>query len=146
MVKLKAAPSEAYADWIAKEVWEYDIPGLELETPFVLDIGANIGAFACWALERWPGAEVNCYEPVPANFDMLRQNVPECFRANVAVTEGRRRGRRPGVDARWPGTRLVSRASMRCRVAWGAVSRRQPFERIRCLHATCSSLTPRAAS
>ncbi len=74
-IKLKAAPSEAYAEWIAKEVEEYDVPGLELDKPTILDIGANIGAFTVWALERWPTAVVTCYEPVPANFEMLKSNV-----------------------------------------------------------------------
>lgn len=56
---------------------EYDIPGLEFaEPPRVLDIGANVGAFAAWASERWPGAKVRCYEPNPVAFGYLRHNVP----------------------------------------------------------------------
>lgn len=91
-MKLKAAPSEAYADWIAKEVQEYDIPGLELDKPSVLDVGANIGAFALWALERWPGARVTCYEPIPANVAMLRLNVPNAAGIEDAAVVGEAHG------------------------------------------------------
>lgn len=41
----------------------------------VLDIGANLGAFALWARQMWPDCEIDCYEPMPDSFDRLRQNV-----------------------------------------------------------------------
>jgi FkbM family methyltransferase len=54
---------------------EYDFPRLEFEPPpVILDIGACVGAYALWALERWPGATVHCYEPWPDNFRLLREN------------------------------------------------------------------------
>jgi FkbM family methyltransferase len=40
--------------------------------PRVLDLGANVGVFAAWAAARWPGAEITCVEPDPANADVLR--------------------------------------------------------------------------
>lgn len=40
-----------------------------------LDLGANIGAFAVYCLER--GAEVDCYEPDPDCVRLLRLNAPE---------------------------------------------------------------------
>ena len=40
----------------------------------ILDIGANVGSFAAWALKRWPGAHVHCYEPLPNNFALLKKN------------------------------------------------------------------------
>lgn len=52
---------------------EYDVPGIDAPT-LVLDIGANVGAFAVWAVRKWPGATVTCYEPEPDNFMMLEAN------------------------------------------------------------------------
>jgi len=53
---------------------EYDLD-YRHPAPTVLDIGANVGAFAIWAVHRWPGATVHCYEPLPDNFAMLQANV-----------------------------------------------------------------------
>lgn len=60
----------------------YDIPELNFENPTnltgipkILDLGANVGSFAAWAAKRWPGAEIQCYEPHEGNFDLLRENV-----------------------------------------------------------------------
>lgn len=43
----------------------------------ILDIGANIGAFLRWAVARWPGCTVHCYEPHPGNFAMLEKTRAE---------------------------------------------------------------------
>src|SRR5208337_4541373 len=43
--------------------------------PIVVDLGANVGSFAAWALFRWPNSVVHCYEPLPANFELLRRNL-----------------------------------------------------------------------
>lgn len=48
---------------------------LSVEPEIVLDIGANVGAFARWASVRWPKAVVYCYEPHPDNFGLLKQTV-----------------------------------------------------------------------
>jgi FkbM family methyltransferase len=53
---------------------EYDVP-YQHKSPVILDIGANIGAFAAWAIERWPGCFVHCYEPLPSNFELLGRNL-----------------------------------------------------------------------
>jgi FkbM family methyltransferase len=53
---------------------EYDVP-YRHQAPVILDIGANVGSFAAWALERWPGAHVHCYEPLPDNFALLKKNL-----------------------------------------------------------------------
>ena len=53
---------------------EYDVP-YSRRAPVVIDIGANVGAFALWASQRWPGSIIHCYEPVPTNFEMLQQNL-----------------------------------------------------------------------
>lgn len=53
----------------------YDIAGLTLEPgDRILDLGANIGAFAVWAARRFPGTVIECYEPEPTNFARLVQN------------------------------------------------------------------------
>jgi len=68
---------------------EYDVPGLKFHgPPVVLDIGANVGAFAIWALRRWPGAKLICYEPHPLNFEMLKQNVPGAELHQIAIAPG----------------------------------------------------------
>ena len=41
----------------------------------IVDIGANVGSFAAWALKRWPGAHVQCYEPLQDNFALLKKNL-----------------------------------------------------------------------
>lgn len=52
---------------------EYEIP-LFFMNPTILDIGANIGAFALWAQHRFPGAKIHCYEPHPESFKLLETN------------------------------------------------------------------------
>ena len=53
---------------------EYEVP-YRATRPVILDIGANVGSFAAWALKRWPGAHVHCYEPLPDNFALLKKNL-----------------------------------------------------------------------
>lgn len=40
----------------------------------ILDIGANVGSFALWALRRWPGSIVHSYEANPDTFALLKRN------------------------------------------------------------------------
>ncbi len=63
---------------------EYDLP-YDHPAPVVLDIGANVGAFALWALGRWPGCRLHCYEPLPANFALLRQNLAHLEGTSVSL-------------------------------------------------------------
>ena len=63
--------------WMLDEVAAYD---LEM-TPAprtVLDIGANIGAFALRVHAQWPEAAIRCYEPVKENYRELVKNVSSC--------------------------------------------------------------------
>ncbi|WP_194460280.1 FkbM family methyltransferase [Bradyrhizobium sp. CCBAU 53421] len=53
---------------------EYDV-AYNHPRPIILDVGANVGGFAIWAVKRWPGCEIYCYEPLPDNFAMLEPNV-----------------------------------------------------------------------
>ncbi|HEY7558313.1 MAG TPA: FkbM family methyltransferase [Candidatus Binatia bacterium] len=63
---------------------EYDIP-YRHNAPVILDIGANVGSFAAWALRRWPGAHVHCYEPLPDNFALLRRNLGQFEGKSVSL-------------------------------------------------------------
>lgn len=77
--------------WHLEKVFagEYEVP-LKFERPAViLDIGANVGAFALWAADRWPGAVIHCYEPHPVTHGTLLSNLSltkeRIFANNFAV-------------------------------------------------------------
>src|SRR5678816_1726198 len=55
---------------------EYNV-SYDRPNPVILDVGANIGTFAIWASYRWPGSTIHCYEPMPDNFAMLKNNVAQ---------------------------------------------------------------------
>jgi FkbM family methyltransferase len=62
--------------WMRQEVSDYFVVPLDIAPPAtVLDIGANIGAFAQRAHQEWPTARITCYEPMPFLVDHLRKNV-----------------------------------------------------------------------
>ncbi len=42
--------------------------------PRILDVGGNVGLFATFARDRWPGASVVSVEPDPENLEILRRN------------------------------------------------------------------------
>lgn len=54
---------------------EYEVPLEFVKPPRVLDIGANVGAFALWASRKWPGCTIDAYEPNPEAFAFLTKNV-----------------------------------------------------------------------
>lgn len=54
---------------------EYDVPIIALTGLTILDIGANVGSFALWAAERFPGSTIHCYEPHPGTFKILEKNL-----------------------------------------------------------------------
>jgi len=65
----------------AKYLYDNDIPnyfrhGVTLRPgDTILDVGANVGLFAAQALRRCKGdAQIFCFEPIPATFDVLRRN------------------------------------------------------------------------
>lgn len=62
----------------------YDVP---VEPKLVLDIGANVGAFARWATKRWPDAKIHCYEPHPFNFSLLKMTEKEYGLPNLTLHE-----------------------------------------------------------
>jgi FkbM family methyltransferase len=63
---------------------EYDL-AYEHAGPVIVDIGANIGSFALWAVGRWPGCRIHCYEPLPSNFELLRQNLAGLPQGSVSL-------------------------------------------------------------
>lgn len=67
---------------------EYDYPAIPDHLPVrrILDIGANVGAFAVWAFKRY-GAFIDCYEPMPPAADLCERNGPPGAKVHrVAVT------------------------------------------------------------
>ena len=70
-------------DYIFKEV-RSAYKDLQIkEGDIVLDLGANIGAFAKQASDS--GAKVFCYEPEPNNFVLLEKNSPDSCNTRSAV-------------------------------------------------------------
>jgi FkbM family methyltransferase len=68
----------------------YAIAELPCAPRVVLDIGANVGAFARWARGCWPDAEIHCYEPATALFALLEENLAGDAKATaekVAISE-----------------------------------------------------------
>ena len=63
---------------------EYNIP-YRHSAPVILDIGANVGSFAAWALKRWPGCHVHCYEPLPDSFALLTRNLGQFAGSSVSL-------------------------------------------------------------
>lgn len=53
--------------------------------PALLDLGANIGLFGLWALDRFPGAEITAFEPDPTNAAIARR----CIEASGAADRWR---------------------------------------------------------
>lgn len=72
---MPAIPPRPIPRWLRNEVSEYFIP-LPFQPATILDIGANIGAFAQRAHEEWPEARIVCCEPMPFNVVHLRRNAP----------------------------------------------------------------------
>ena len=51
----------------------YFLPG-PLQPEMILDIGGNIGIAAIYLANRYPQAKIHTFEPVPANFVLLKRN------------------------------------------------------------------------
>jgi hypothetical protein len=70
-----ACPEDMDAHVRAVLQGEYALPGLEdLKAPVILDIGANVGAYAVWAKAQWPDCALICFEPNPKAFVYLKEN------------------------------------------------------------------------
>jgi FkbM family methyltransferase len=60
----------------------------------ILDVGANVGSFALWAMLRWPGSRISSFEPNPGTFEFLRRNTagyPGIAITNAALFPGGQR-------------------------------------------------------
>jgi FkbM family methyltransferase len=55
---------------------EYWLPD-DIEAEVILDIGANIGIASTYLAARFPKARIFAFEPVPANFAILKENVAQ---------------------------------------------------------------------
>jgi FkbM family methyltransferase len=69
--------TEARNSWPVIEVFhgEYERPIGWESLRLVVDIGAHVGAFVCWAARRAPSARIVAFEPEPRNFADLKRNV-----------------------------------------------------------------------
>jgi FkbM family methyltransferase len=69
--------TEAGNSWPVIEVFhgEYERRIAWEEMRQVLDVGAHVGAFTCWAASRAPRARITAFEPEPRNFADLQTNV-----------------------------------------------------------------------
>lgn len=65
----------------------YDVAYDPPAPPVILDLGANIGAFARWAALRWIGSIIHCYEPHPDNYALLVRTAAEIKSATVILHE-----------------------------------------------------------
>jgi phthiocerol/phenolphthiocerol synthesis type-I polyketide synthase E len=70
-----------YEDIFEKKVYAKN--GITLsDSSTILDIGANVGLFTIFVQERWPGAQVFCFEPSPPTYRILCKNTV-CFGPRV---------------------------------------------------------------
>ena len=50
---------------------------IEVQEPLIIDVGANVGIFALWALQKWSKARLICLEPLPPVVKKLHENLSE---------------------------------------------------------------------
>lgn len=112
---------------------EYDFGSLpDLKAPVVLDIGANVGAFA-WAVtqRRYKDARVICYEPHPNTYDLLQDNARNLLAAGAVSIETHGAAvvhpRKSETVRLYEGKNASTEASIRDDVRWPHVS--QDLER-----------------
>lgn len=63
----------------------YEIPYFPTTAPVICDVGSNVGGFVRWAVKRFPGCTMHCYEPHPDNFAKLKQTVATMIPAEDAA-------------------------------------------------------------
>lgn len=99
---MRPIPLQQIPQWLYQEVDQYFIP-LPFQPATILDIGANIGAFAQRARQKWPDAKMICCEPMPFNVVQLRKNVTaETVIISAAIRE------QSGVDEIFAGDNFVT--------------------------------------
>lgn len=92
-------PPKLLGDALAVAGGEYEIAAARFPgAPTILDIGANVGAFARWARARFPGAKVHCFEPHPELGAILERNVGRDVVSVTRAAVGPKAGRGTLVD------------------------------------------------
>jgi FkbM family methyltransferase len=85
---LQGEPPEL-VEFLFHEIWvarAYSPPGYEIQRgDTVIDVGANIGAFAVFAATSAPDVKVYAFEPFASNVAWLRKNVEDSGLSNVQV-------------------------------------------------------------
>lgn len=74
-----------------KLIYQQEYRVRELAHPgVILDVGANIGMAAVWFAHDNPSRPIFCFEPLPANAELIRLNCPgaEVLRAAVGAQSG----------------------------------------------------------
>jgi FkbM family methyltransferase len=69
----------ASLDYVFKEIFigeEYRVE-LENERPVIFDCGANVGCATIYFKERYPTAQIYCFEPQPKAYGLLQKNIQE---------------------------------------------------------------------
>jgi FkbM family methyltransferase len=63
-----------------------DVYGIRDCSPdFIIDVGANIGAFSCFAAHAHPQAQIHAFEPSSAHADLLERNIALNRLTNVTL-------------------------------------------------------------
>lgn len=79
-----------------------------IEIRCIVDIGACIGAAACWFHSLWPNAFIQCWEPNPEAVKILHKNAPFADIYGCAVTGSLRQMKLVGpLNQKMAITRLV---------------------------------------
>jgi FkbM family methyltransferase len=69
---------------VYSQVQQYFSYNLALEPGSVVwDVGANVGLFAFWVQQTYPGVQIYSFEPVPILFQALQQNLPNIDSTNI---------------------------------------------------------------
>ena len=71
---------------LGDEYTDYLPRGFEIKT--VVDLGANIGMFSLLCAAVFPGADLFCVEPDPANSEQLRRNLAGISASSTTALEG----------------------------------------------------------
>jgi FkbM family methyltransferase len=87
------APNAFEAQTLYREIFvdrQYAANDITLEPGAVIfDVGANVGMFSIAMMQRYPGARIHAFEPIPDLFEILSRNltehVPTAVRRNVGL-------------------------------------------------------------
>jgi len=61
-------------------------PGSSLQSPFIVDAGANIGLFSLYMKQKYPASRILAFEPIPLTHEVLRRNLFELHAASTSTT------------------------------------------------------------